>query len=117
MSLQDKINSAKPTTFLTDGLSPEEVRECVKKGKERVRLLIDIPEDAYRMCQDLKTNNDDGIVGLCAVNSIANGTPLDDVKKEIFNLIDNTDSIYGTSALHSVLDILDNVSKAEREDK
>lgn len=36
MSLQDKFNSAKPTTFLTDGLSPEEVRECVKKGKERM---------------------------------------------------------------------------------
>ena len=51
MSLQDKINSAKPTTFLTDGLSPKEVRECVKKGKERMKLT-EFLDDRYKNRKD-----------------------------------------------------------------
>ena len=35
MSLQDKINSAKPTTFLTDGLSMEEVKQAIDEGIKR----------------------------------------------------------------------------------
>ena len=50
---------------------------------DTVKLIIEIPELAYKACQKLKTNNDDGIVGLCAVNSIANGTPLDSLKADL----------------------------------
>jgi len=34
MSLQDKITNAKPTTFLTDGLTQEEVKQCVESGRK-----------------------------------------------------------------------------------
>lgn len=44
---------------------------------ETVKLIIEIDKRAYKACQELSTNNDDGIVGLCAVNTIANGIPLD----------------------------------------
>lgn len=40
MSLQDKINSAKPTTFLTDGLSEEEVKQAVDEGRRHMSDLI-----------------------------------------------------------------------------
>ena len=40
MSLQDKIASAKPTTFLTDGLSEEEVKQAVDEGRRRMSDLI-----------------------------------------------------------------------------
>lgn len=33
---------------------------------------------------------------------------LEDIKADIQNLIDDTDSIYGTSALHKALEIIDN---------
>lgn len=48
---------------------------------EKVKLIIEIDKRAYKGCQKLRTNDDDGIVGLCAVNAIANGIPLDDVKE------------------------------------
>ena len=50
MSLEDKIASAKPTTFLTDGLSEEEVKQSVDEGRKRtdtVKLIIEIPKDIY----------------------------------------------------------------------
>ena len=40
MSLQDKIASAKPTTFLTDGLSKEEVKQAVDEGRRNMSDLI-----------------------------------------------------------------------------
>ena len=40
MSLQDKIASAKPTTFLTDGLSKEEVKQAVDEGRRRMSDFI-----------------------------------------------------------------------------
>lgn len=44
---------------------------------DTVKLIIEIDKRAYRACQELRTNNDDEIIGLCAVNAIADGTPLD----------------------------------------
>lgn len=44
---------------------------------DTVKLIIEIDKRAYKACQELKTNNDDGMVGLCAVNAIADGTLLD----------------------------------------
>lgn len=50
---------------------------------DTVKLIIEIDKRAYKGCQQLRTNDDDGIVGFCAVNTIANGIPLDDAKAEI----------------------------------
>lgn len=50
---------------------------------DTVELIIKIDKRAHKACQELRTNNDDGIIGLCAVNAIADGIPLDDVKAEI----------------------------------
>ena len=43
---------------------------------------------------------------------------IDDIKADIYALIDDTDSIYGTSALHKALDIIDKhiSGKAESEE-
>ena len=82
---------------------------------ETVKLIIEIPKDDFKKLANPYQLNEVWCNRLKRM--VMNGTPLDDVKKEIFKLIDNTDSIYGTSALHSVLEILDNIGKAESEDK
>ena len=83
-----------------------------------MKLIIDIPEDYYEVLSKTEvilTSQRSGKTFMSVIYSaVKNGIPLDDVKKEIFKLIDSTDSIYGTSALHSVLEILDNIGKAER---
>lgn len=76
-----------------------------------MKLMIDIPDYEYRQIKEIYEKND---IVENTYSYIYHGTPLDDVKKEIFKLIDNTDSIYGTSALHSVLEILDNIGKSEK---
>ena len=43
---------------------------------DTVKLIIEIPKQAYELCKTLKSDSDDGIIGICAVNAIANGTPL-----------------------------------------
>lgn len=80
---------------------------------DTVKLIIEIDKRAYKACQELKTNNDDGIVGLCAVNTIANGIPLDDVKAEIKALPYDTDPY--EYAIDDVIDILDNIGKGDNE--
>lgn len=60
---------------------------------DTVKVIIEIDKRAYKGCQKLRTNDDDGIVGLCAVNAIANGIPLDDVKAEIEKKCDRINSI------------------------
>lgn len=82
-----------------------------------MRLIIDIPDEKYeRIIKDAQERmyHTNDLFEL--IDVLKNGTPLDEVKKEIHKLINNTDSIYGTSALHSVLEILDNIGK-ESESK
>ena len=43
---------------------------------DTVKLIIEMPKQVYELCKTLKSDSDDGIIGLCAVNAIANGTPL-----------------------------------------
>ena len=50
---------------------------------DTVKLIIEIPKDAYSACRALRSNDDQGILTFCVVNAVANGTPLDDVKAEI----------------------------------
>ena len=79
---------------------------------DTVKLIIKIDKRAYKACRELRTDNDDGIVGLCAVNAIANGTPLDDVKKEIANLPTHMFEVYELKA--RTLHILDNIGKESK---
>ena len=75
-----------------------------------MKLIIDIPDI------DLNNVKNGSIMSANILNACKNGIPLDDVKAEIDKMIDNTYSIYGTSALRSVLEILDNIGKAERKE-
>ena len=88
---------------------------------DTVKLIIEIDKRAYKACRKLRTNNDDGIIGLCAVNAIAEGTPLDDVKAEIQAEAEVEDlSMYNAGmnfGLDLALEIIDNIGKAESEDK
>ena len=77
MSLQDKISSAKPTTFLTDGLSEEEVKQAVDEGRksvsDTVKLIIEIPKEKLNI---IKNKMYCGIYDSELYEAIANGTPL-----------------------------------------
>ena len=70
---------------------------------DKIKLIIEIPKEAYKMCQDLK-KYDDGIVG-----PIAKGIPLDDVKAEIREQQKEYQE-FGW-AYDDVLEILDNIGK------
>ena len=82
-----------------------------------MKLIIDISEDVYtRLFDNGIQDSERAVDDVCEMaRALRIGTPLDDVKKEIFKLIGDTDSIYGTSALHSVLDILDRIGKESEE--
>lgn len=43
-----------------------------------MKLIIDIPEEAYNACLKLKSNDDEGVLGFCLINATANGTPLEE---------------------------------------
>lgn len=87
---------------------------------DTVKLIIEIPKGAYKACIALKSDSDDGIVGLCAVNAISNGIPLDEVKADIQRTI--TASWYNgenykknyRDGLDDALKIIDNIGKAEK---
>lgn len=37
-------------------------------------IIIKIPDGAYKACLKLKSQEDDGILGFCLINAVANGT-------------------------------------------
>ena len=122
MSLQDKINSAKPTTFLTDGLSEEEVRQAVEEGRKRVsdtvKLIIEIPKMALEV---LNTTGVDWLGAEHILSAVSHGVPLDDIKAEIAEEICLTDNPYTKETKYTIehlklLEILDSVGKAESEE-
>lgn len=90
---------------------------------DTVKLIIEIDKRAYKACQELRTNNDDGIIGLCAVNAIAKGTPLDDIKAEIekLNSVDygsmfSYESHNGARDMkRDILDIIDSIGNSESQ--
>lgn len=43
-----------------------------------MKLIIDIPKEAYNACLKLKSNDDEGVLGFCLINATANGTPLEE---------------------------------------
>lgn len=86
-----------------------------------MKLIIDIPEDALK---EMKTKEFISIESIdTAIECIQNGIPLDDVKAEIKMVMDMYKGCeyIGDKArrdeLWHVLEILDNIGKAESEDK
>ena len=80
-----------------------------------MKLIMDIPEEEYKR---MKEQSMFGKVDIWK-QAFKNGTPLDDVKAEIDEQYDrirpyNIDIAEG---LEMALDILDNIGKAESEDK
>ena len=85
---------------------------------DTVKLIIEIPKQAYELCKTLKSDSDDGIIGICAVNAIGNGTPLDDVKAEIEQTIkdyDKSGDYRRVRGLWMALEILNNIGKESEE--
>ena len=93
---------------------------------DTVKLVIEIPKLAYKACRELRTNNDDGIIGLCAVNAIADGIPLDDVKAEIsrcktqnemqLSERDTKGKLMISDIYCRIIEVLDNIGEAESEE-
>ena len=80
---------------------------------DTVKLIIELPTDKYL---SVKTN----IINDFIYDAVKHGIPLDDVKAEIETDLsgDMFDDYGNETDLHKVLwEILDNVGKAESEDK
>lgn len=87
-----------------------------------MKLIIDIPEDYYEI---IKHHVDNHQLDYRPFEIIANGTPLDDVKAEIAkeeNIWyhdcepENGWKKYDVIRVDTVLEILDNIGKAESEE-
>ena len=85
---------------------------------EMVKLIIEIPEDYYRI---MKHDVEHHLTDYRPFEIIGNGIPLDDVKAEIKQKAWDTQEIdgehenYKVVYLSDVLQILDNIGKAESE--
>lgn len=40
----------------------------------KIKIEIEIPEEAYKACLKLAGGEDDGFLAICLVNAVANGT-------------------------------------------
>ena len=74
-----------------------------------MKLIIDIPKDYYEL---IKHDVDNHLTDYIPFEIIANGTPLDDVKKEIANLPTHMFEVYELKA--RTLHILDNIGKESK---
>ena len=48
----------------------------------KIKIEIELPEEAYKACIKLKSEDDDGLLGFCLINAVANGTPIVEKKPE-----------------------------------
>lgn len=48
-------------------------------------VVIKIPDGAYNGCLKLKSNKDNGILGFCLINAVANGIELSKGHKELID--------------------------------
>ena len=87
-----------------------------------MKLIIDIPDNIYyaiKITQPFISGRISGKTYLqILVNSVQNGTPLDDVKAEIAEEICLTDNPYTKETKYTIehlklLEILDNIGKAD----
>ena len=96
-----------------------------------MKLIIDIPEDYYEVLSKTEvilTSQRSGKTFMSVIYSaVKNGVPLDDVKTEIEQICQDIDTCSHNEyenaveqgkeiAYENVLDILDNIGKAESED-
>ena len=84
-----------------------------------MKLVIDIPEEIYKASQIIDVKYEDVIQ--IPLEVIANSTPLDDVKAVIAEEVCLTDNPYTNETKYTIehlrlLEILDNIGKAESED-
>ena len=81
---------------------------------DTVKLIIEIPKDIYERCKEYKLWSYDAET---LEGAVARSTPLDDVKAEIAKI--STDYCGGYIGLdkQEVLQILNNIGKAESEEK
>jgi len=88
--------------------------------REAVKLIIEVPKNYY---ESIKHDVEHNLTDYIPFKIIANGTPLDDVKAEIEDLDRYYDNDYFSTnncpmyKCNEVLQILDNIGKAESEDK
>lgn len=85
---------------------------------DNIKLIIEIPKDYYEI---IKHDVEHHLTDYRPFEIIGNGIPLDDVKAEIEMALakeGNTDMAKAQAlALSWVLELLDNIGKAESEDK
>jgi len=79
---------------------------------DNIKLIVEIPKNYYEI---IKYEVDHHISDYRPFVIIANGTPLEDVKAEIANI--NTFERAGCWVMKDVFKVLDNIGKAESEDK
>ena len=90
-----------------------------------MKLIIDIPDniyDAIKEAQTIISGQRSGKTYLqILVNSVEKGTPLDDVKAEIeqnaYPIVHGVNNHEKGMTLYGILQVLDNIGKAESEDK
>ena len=85
-----------------------------------MKLIINIPDFVYDDVRALKGRNLVKMNGDAMHDAIYNGTPLDDVKAEIQakEMVEtNIEKQFYNMALGDVIEILDNIGKADMRDK
>lgn len=83
---------------------------------DTVKLIIEIPKEDYEWVQTHQSVTDYQTT-LTLYKSVINGTLLDDVNAEIKQFVSVSISDVEVMPKNDVLDILDNIGKAESEDK
>ena len=86
-----------------------------------MKLIIDIPEDLYDGIECRNPELETEYVCNELMKAVDSGTPLDDVKAEIVEEICLTDNPYTKETKYTIehlklLEILDNIGKAESEE-
>lgn len=92
-------------TIQKDGHGGKERTDVIDGGNRRMKLIIDIPDKTYHKIIDGTYDYGDMNV------IIQNGTPLDKIRKEVMEYIDDLDIAY------EICGVFDNIGKAESEDK
>lgn len=41
--------------------------------RDKMQIVIEIPSAAYKACLKMKSDDDDGLLGFCLINAVANG--------------------------------------------
>lgn len=78
-----------------------------------MKLIMDVPEDYYEI---IKYEVEHHLTDYRPLKIIGNGIPLDDVKAEIEHLTYYWCEVNPRSVIDDVLQILDNIGKAESEE-